>query len=316
VCRVVSGLLAILSAGVLVGCGGSVIGAREEPAWGKWYVMDVSDPLRPRYAGPIMTVAYGNGRFVVADGFGRIFTAPEREGWRMALEGGPGIRDLTWGDRFLGVGRGGSVLTSQDGTVGTWTPGSTGTNVDLWGVAYANGQFVAVGENGTILVSPDGMAWGTRNSGRSEALRGVAYGNGQLVVVGGSGTILTSQDAATWTARNSGTTEDLYGVAYGAGQFVAVGGGYTILTSPDGVVWTKRASGGGAGLTFTSVAYGGGRFVAVGNVGAISSSQDGVVWRRERSGTLDFLTDVAYGGGRFIVGAWPFGDLPYVLFSR
>jgi hypothetical protein len=51
-------------------------------------------------------------------------------------------------------------------------------------VTYGNGLFVAVGEDGTILTSPDGVTWTQRTSGTSNWLNGVAYGNGLFVAVG------------------------------------------------------------------------------------------------------------------------------------
>ena len=63
---------------------------------------------------------------------------------------------------------------------------------NLSGVAYGNGTFVAVGDTGTILTSPDGVAWDSRTSGTSNLLVGVTYGNGTFVAVGSNGTILQS----------------------------------------------------------------------------------------------------------------------------
>jgi hypothetical protein len=91
-------------------------------------------------------------------------------------------------------------------------------------VTYGNGLFVAVGEGGAILTSPDGVSWTARTSGTGDWLFGVTYGNGLFVAVGEGGTILTSRDGVSWTARTSGTSNWLYGVAYGNGLFVAVGG--------------------------------------------------------------------------------------------
>lgn len=59
-------------------------------------------------------------------------------------------------------------------------------------VTYANCTFVAVGEGGTILTSPDGATWTVRSSGTSHSLGGVTYGNKTFVAVGDSGTILQS----------------------------------------------------------------------------------------------------------------------------
>jgi hypothetical protein len=74
-----------------------------------------------------------------------------------------------------------------------------------------------------------GTNWTLRNLG--DSLNGVTYGNGLFVAVGEGGTILTSPDGVSWTQRTSPEKSDLLSVAYRNGRFVAVGGG-TILTSP------------------------------------------------------------------------------------
>src|SRR5262249_57585847 len=53
-------------------------------------------------------------------------------------------------------------------------------------------------------------------------LTGVAYGNGQFVAVGASGTVLTSLDGQTWTPRITRTRADLWALPRTAGQFVPV----------------------------------------------------------------------------------------------
>src|SRR5947208_393842 len=55
-------------------------------------------------------------------------------------------------------------------------------------------------------------------------LFGVAFGNNTFLAVGLEGAVAVSADGSTWSSQNSGTPEDLYGVAYGKGVFVAVGG--------------------------------------------------------------------------------------------
>lgn len=76
-----------------------------------------------------------------------------------------------------------------------------------------------------------GSTW-TLQTSASYPLNGVAYGNGTFVAVGEDGTILTSRDGRNWTRQTSGTSKDLDGVAYGNGTFVAVGKYGTTLTSP------------------------------------------------------------------------------------
>jgi hypothetical protein len=93
----------------------------------------------------------------------------------------------------------------------------------IYEVAYGNGTFVAVGDCGTIITSPDGATWTNRSFPTDKFLYGVCYGNGVFVAVGEAGTVLTSPGGATWTSRTSGTSQSLNGVCYGNGTFVAVG---------------------------------------------------------------------------------------------
>jgi hypothetical protein len=88
-------------------------------------------------------------------------------------------------------GRGGSRGGSGSGAGTTWTSCTSQGNA-LFGVAYGNGLFVAVGEGGTILTSRDGVSWTQQTSPTSDWLRGATYGNGLFIAVGNGGTILTS----------------------------------------------------------------------------------------------------------------------------
>ena len=160
-----------------------------------------------------------------------------------------------------------TVTAPDAGT--TWTLRTSGGN-DLNSATYGKGLLVAVGWDGTILTSPDGVSWTARASGTSNWLLGVAHGNGLFVAVGDGGAILTSRDGMSWTQRASGTSNWLSGVTYVNGLFVAVGLGGTILTSPNGVSWTARAS--GTGYSLSGVTYGNGLFMAVGEDGTILTS--------------------------------------------
>src|SRR5690606_21463540 len=55
-------------------------------------------------------------------------------------------------------------------------------------------------------------------SGVSQPLRGVAHSGAMWVAAGDGGTLLTSPDGVTWTSRSSGTTQALWGVAHSGGD--------------------------------------------------------------------------------------------------
>ena len=130
---------------------------------------------------------------------------------------------LTYGNnQFVGVSA--KIYKSADNGA-TWQEYASGTTKALNSIAYGNGLFVAVGDTGTILTSPDGITWTQRTSGTRRCFRNVAYGNSLYVAVGDTGTILTSPDGITWTQRTSGSTYDLWGITYGNNQFVIAGMG-------------------------------------------------------------------------------------------
>jgi len=113
---------------------------------------------------------------------------------------------------------------------------------ELFGIAWSGSRFVAVGADGTIINSPDGVSWTNCNSGTTIELNSISWSGSQFVAVGNSGTILTSPDGVNWTKQTSGTGDTLRGVVWGGNQFVAVGNNKNILTSPDGIIWTAQQS--------------------------------------------------------------------------
>ena len=180
-----------------------------------------------------------------------------------------------------------------------WTTRSLGIGNSLSDVTFANGIFVAVGWNDTLLTSPDGVNWTKQTLGTDNGwLRAVTYGNGIFVAVGWNGTILTSPDGASWAAQSSGIGYGLESVVYADGTFVAVGGFGTILTSPDGIGWTVRGSRMGSDLF--GVAYGDGTFVVLGSGGIIFSSRDSVSWALQYLGTGSKLSDATYANNTFV----------------
>lgn len=204
------------------------------------------------------------------------------------------------------------------------TSQSSGTGNNLNGVVWSGTQFVAVGEAGTVLTSPNGETWTSRSSGTANSLLAVAWAGGKFVAVGGnSGTALTSSDGITWTKQDlsginlGGLPWILSGVASSGTQFAAVGtvSGFSasevILTSPDGVTWTARSYMATAHAGLRAIASSGTRFVAVGGSGEILSSADGITWTAQSSGTTFGLDSVVWSGTQFVVG----GDGGTVLTS-
>ncbi len=182
----------------------------------------------------------------------------------------------------------------------TWSAAGTGAlTVPLYDLAFGDGQFVAVGAEGTFATSPDGQSWTAGTFGvTSEDIAGVGFGAGEFLAVGQDGTVLRSADAATWAAEDSTTNGFLSSCAFGCGRWVAVGAAGVVATAAAPDAWTTVLT---PDATFlAAVAFGSGHFVAVGQNGTVARSADGLTWTSGASGTSAYLTGLAYVDGTFL----------------
>jgi hypothetical protein len=180
----------------------------------------------------------------------------------------------------------------------------SGISQSLHGVAYGNGAFVAVGDNGTILYSTDTITWIPQKSGTTNRLNCIKCGTNGFVAVGDSppgtpSTILNSPDGITWLQEVSPVTNELSGVSYGFGRFVAVGSHGMILISTNAVDWTSINT--GAPYNFNGIDVGN-NFVVVGDSGTILTSPDGLAWTFRTSGSFARLLGVSANGTAIAVG--------------
>jgi hypothetical protein len=105
---------------------------------------------------------------------------------------------------------------------------------------------VAVGVDGTLVVSADAKTFAAEPSGSDKSLSSIVYGKNIFVVVGQGGVILTSQTGLGFKPQYSPTDVDLAHVIFTGERFVAVGGDYNVgsvtLVSADGLTWKQLSS--------------------------------------------------------------------------
>src|SRR6185369_56550 len=145
-----------------------------------------------------------------------------------------------------------------------------------------------------------GTSWNTNNTPQTSTWTGLAYGNGLFVAVNedGANRIMTSPDGINWTARSAPVLASWEAIAYGNGLFVATADATsTYMTSPDGINWTARDS--GISSTWRHITYGNGKFVATAPTGTkVMTSPDGLT--RTAQSTPEFsaaLAGITYGNG-------------------
>jgi len=313
---------------ILAGCGGSGGSATPPtPAGDSLEAWHWRNPL-PQ-GNQLNGVAYGRGLFVAVSSGSTIITSPDGVHWTAVTTGAiQGLNAITYGNGlFVAVGGyetpshsySGTVATSADGINWTVRNDLAISNYSrLFGVAFGNGIFVAVGELGTIFTSPDGITWSAGTSVTSENLTAVTFGNGVFVAVGFRGTILTSVDGKTWSQSISGTQATLYGAGHGNGLFVAVGGTYggrtspttgIVLTSDDGITWNVSAA---TGSPLSGIAFGNNTFVATG--GVILVSGNGMNWNEHQAPATSLTSSVVWGNNVF-VSVWAGAVKPDIAVS-
>ena len=189
----------------------------------------------------------------------------------------------------------------------------------LFQVAFANGLYVAVGDNARVMTSDNGADWTVEEVPLTNS---VSTSNTAFLCVGGTtnlylaagskgslavspnllvSVVETNEDGTLFTNSASsfgvvwyslpapaGTTNDLAGVGSFSNSFYLVGGNGTLLNSPDGTNWSQLASGSTNYLSGIAAASNG-LLVVTGDQGAILTSPNGTNWTSHPSGTTNWL---------------------------
>lgn len=201
----------------------------------------------------------------------------------------------------------GTIMVGNEGKIGalsssmTWTGRESGITNNLNDIVYTGtgGKFVAVGEDGILLTSTDGVSWTSPDLFLNMNWTGVSYGNEKLVIVSDSGLIMVKDDNdPDWNIPYSDPTTKLNAVAYGNGKFVAVGDGGTVVTSVDGAVWEKVTR--KTTNNLNGISFGGGMFVAVGALGIVITSPESSKGSETTLESKVNLNEVAFGNSVFM----------------
>ena len=177
---------------------------------------------------------------------------------------------------------------------------------------FANRLWVAVGNEGHISTSPDGLVWELNDKVTSINLNAVTFGNGHWLAAGPK-TILLSSDGLHWKTHSN--EFDFHSITFGQDTWVAVED-QRILTSSDAISWrsSEIPDPNEEPLHLSKVLFTGNGFVAAGVIGdfwnkfqvVILHSDDAVNWRIAKMGTLRMESgalDADFGDGHLVVVA-------------
>lgn len=173
-------------------------------------------------------------------------------------------------------------------------------------------RFIAVGNNGRVIESIDGINWTIVYTTSNSSFRSIAYGADIFVLVGNGGIIYTSVDGVKFKPRSNKVPANLAHVIYTGERFVAVGGdekiGGVAITSTNGIDWESLPS--PSTFLFHAVAYKNGTLIAAAysnpdmQTSALLTSVPGQTWE-ERVGP-DFWDGLTTEDGVFTVGGSSF----------
>jgi sugar lactone lactonase YvrE len=191
------------------------------PTGSTWTVRGASSNLPP-----LLAVAWSGKLFVAAGAFGTganegraaLFSSPDGVTWTASasistLNAPTTVYAVIWsGTQFVAVGtvnygNYSTVLFSTDGKNWKGPPSysSVPTEINMKGVAWSSTKklYVAVGEEGAIITSPDANTWTKRTSNTTSALSAVVWTGTEFLAIGQANTTLISTDGVTWTLQNT-----------------------------------------------------------------------------------------------------------------
>jgi hypothetical protein len=179
-------------------------------------------------------------------------------------------------------------------------------------VVFAQDQFVAVGDVGTIMTSTNGWRWILRNSGTPHRLQNILHSD-HYVASGDGGAVVVSPTAENWTAAAFPSTNKVAALDFGNDIYLALDHRGNFFRSENALDWATVSVPAPTGGT--DMVFGEGLFVAVGPLGMILTSTNGVDWAEQNSGTSGAIFSVAYGEGRFVAVGADTGTLGIILTS-
>ncbi|TYQ16601.1 UNVERIFIED_CONTAM: copper amine oxidase-like protein [Acetivibrio alkalicellulosi] len=179
---------------------------------------------------------------------------------------------------YIAVGENGYIKTSIDRQ--NWVSRNSNVPYDLLDVTYGNPGFVVVHEKG-IIFSSDAISW-SKVLDTSNSITAVAWNGNLYVAVGNNGQIFISTNGVEWNKSKFVHSGNFTSIASNGHDFVAVDDKGIIIYSNDGENWTSIRADGYFGK-LNSVFWDSNRFIITGDLGYVSSSKDLLKWTRLNS---------------------------------
>ncbi|MDH4109815.1 MAG: hypothetical protein OEY13_11895 [Gammaproteobacteria bacterium] len=181
--------------------------------------------------------------------------------------------------------------------------------VDIWLVDKAGDSSNHLAAKFEVVSDVMPTAWTRRLGGLPFELNDVSWTGSSFVAVGGDGKVLTSTDGIGWVERSSPVGVDLIAVASRESDVVAVGGDATVVLSTDGgATWSIKHTGKQVRLAAVAISPSqivtGGMELQTGDAFMMRSLDRGETWKvidtLPQSG--HFIIDLIHANGLFVAG--------------
>ena len=148
-----------------------------------------------------------------------------------------GYRDIIfYNGKFIAVGTDGRI--DYINKFGERTPVVTSCRNNLNCVVGYDQMLVVAGNDGTILVSPDGQVFSRAESGTNIHINGIIVKNGLFIAGADKGTILLSVNGKSWSYKDLPVKGNILSLAADDSFCIGVTDIGEIIRSDDGINWT------------------------------------------------------------------------------
>ncbi len=193
-----------------------------------------------------------------------------------------------------------AISTTSDGTSFATKYAPTNAS-NAQSMAYGNGKYVLIEQNGKSWVSTDETNWVATYGGSRASFYQLVQGNGNLVI---AGPMLISSDGLTFSNSTTPPAGPIVAAAFDGTNFVAVGGSLgptasgAVSTSTNGSDWVNRTS--NSDRKLLAICHAASGWVAVGVGGRVITSPNTLAWTLRSAGTANNLNGVVYGNGSYV----------------
>ncbi len=188
-----------------------------------------------------------------------------------------------------------------------WSLASDTAYSEITGISSSNDKLVCVGWHETVLSSSNGRHWDFEQKFSPHLLK-VLWNGSHFLAIGNDGTIVISVDGIHWTQYNTIIEHTLVDAVWTGSEYLALSveydhSSYNILhseiyKSTDGINWTYLSSINEKNME--ELYYFNGTAFVLGRDGQIMISKDAINWSRAETGTDTWLRGLAWNGSQYV----------------